>query len=135
MYFYMYIDEEIFFKLFDGCNFPYQVDLAIDFIYINRLTKEFINQLPSLRKLNISCCNNRTWFIFKFATAQFVNFVRKNETKFIEEKTFSNLKNLQKIDLSKNRLTIYDRNFIGFGESVEAKIENNEFDSWLKIFF
>ena len=53
--------------------------------------------------------------------------LRSNKIKVIEENAFSNLKNLQKLDLSNNRLTKFDRNFIGLGNSVEVKIQNNFF--------
>ena len=53
----------------------------------------------------------------------------RNRIELIEENTFSYLKNLQKLDLSKNFLTKFDRNFIGLGNSVEVKIKNNIFNS------
>ena len=46
------IDEKTLFKLFDGFNFPYLVDLTIEYIKIKRLTKEIINRLPTHRRLN-----------------------------------------------------------------------------------
>ena len=47
----------------------------------------------------------------------------------IEKNAFSNLNNLETLNLSYNRLTKFDRKFIGLGNSVEVRIENNGFNS------
>ena len=44
----------------------------------------------------------------------------RNRIEFIEENSFSSLKNLKTLDLSKNRLKKFERKFIGLGNSVEA---------------
>ena len=78
--------------------------------------------------------NNRTWFIFKYSTSHFVD-LSKNLIERINKNAFSSLKNLQKLDLSDNDLSKFDRNLIGLGNSVEVKIENNDLivDFWLSF--
>jgi hypothetical protein len=46
-------DEESFFKLFHGCNFPYLVDFYLRYFKMKRLKKEHINRFPSLKQLYI----------------------------------------------------------------------------------
>ena len=50
------IDKNDFFKLFDGYNFPYLVELTIEFLYMKRLKKKFISRLPKHKQLNINKC-------------------------------------------------------------------------------
>ena len=50
------IDEEDFFQLFDGYNFPYLRDFTLMRFRTNRLKKEFMNGFPTLRQLNINNC-------------------------------------------------------------------------------
>ena len=44
------LKKKTFLKLFDGYNFPYLVDLTIEFLDMYRLKKEFINRLPMVRQ-------------------------------------------------------------------------------------
>ena len=53
----LFINEENFFKLFVGYNFPYLQDFSIENFEMKRLKKEFLNRLPTHRRLNISYCN------------------------------------------------------------------------------
>jgi Leucine-rich repeat (LRR) protein len=76
------------FKLFDGCNFPYLVDLNIEYFKINRLTKEFINRLPMHKKLNMTNC----------------------EIEVIESDSFSNMQQLTLLNLSSNRIGFIEEN-------------------------
>ena len=49
------IDEKTLIKLFDSYNFTYLTDFTIEFLFIKRLKKEFIDRLPKPRnKLNIT---------------------------------------------------------------------------------
>ena len=126
------IDEKTLFKLFDGYNFPYLVELTIEFFNMKRLrlTKEFIDRLPKPRnRLNITDCNIEVIESDSFSNMQQLTSLdlSDNRIELIEENAFSNLKNLQKLDLTRNRLTNFDRKFIGLSESVEVKIENNRF--------
>ncbi len=50
-----------------------------------------------------------------------------NRIEFIEENSFSNLKNLQKLDLSHNYLKNFDPQFVALIESTEYNIKNNLF--------
>ena len=49
----------------------------------------------------------------------------RNRIEFIEKNAFSKLNNLQTLDLNNNKITNFDRKFIGLRESVEVKLENN----------
>ena len=119
------IDEEKFFKLFNGYKFPYLEDFTIEYLYINRLKKEFIDRLPIHKRLSTSECYIRTVENDSFSNMQQLISLdlSRNRIELIEENTFINLKNLQKLDLSHNRLTKFDRNFIGLGNSVEVNIK------------
>ena len=125
------IDEKTFFKLFDGYNFPYLLDLTIEFLDQKRITKEFIDRLPIHRQLNIT--NSKIEVIEHDAFSNMQQLTSLNLTcnriKFIEKNAFSKLKNLKTLDLSDNRLTKFDGNFIGLGFSVEVNIEHNNFNS------
>jgi len=76
------IDEKTLFKLFDGYNFPYLLDLTMEYLDMKRLTKEFIDRLPMNRRLNIHYC----------------------EIEVIESDSFSNMQQLTSLDLSFNRI-------------------------------
>ena len=125
------IEDEIFFKLFDCYKFPYLLDFTIEFLYMKRLTKEFINRLPKPRRLNLIDCEIEVIESDSFSNIkQLISLnLSRNRIELIEKNAFLKLKNLETLDLSKNRLTKFDRNFIGLRESVEVKIENNEFNS------
>ena len=58
----------------------------------------------------------------------------QNRLKFIEKNTFSNLKNLQILDLSRNELTNLDREFIGVGNSVDIFLKNDELKTIRRYF-
>lgn len=76
------INENDFLKLFDGCNFPYLEDFTIESLYMIRLKKEFIDRLPKTKKLNINKCG----------------------IEVIESDLFSNMQQLNLLDLSYNRI-------------------------------
>ena len=123
-------DEKTLFKLFDGYNFPDLVNLTIKYLYMKRLTKEFINRLPKPRnELNLNESELEAIENDSFSNMQHLNSLNlsRNKIKLIEKNAFSNLKNLQILDLSRNRLSKIDRKFIGLGNSVEVKIKNNDF--------
>ena len=114
-------------QLFDGYNF----DLTIKLFDIKRLTKEFINRLPIARQLNISYCNIEVIESDSFSNMQQLTSLNLslNRIESIEKNAFSNLKNLETLDLSYNKLTKFDPKFIGLGNSVEVKIQYNNFNS------
>ena len=124
-------DQNVLFKLFDGYNFPYLVDLTITFLYMIRLKREFINRLPKSRKLNLTKCKIELIESDSFSNMQQITWLNLsyNQIEFIEKNAFSNLKNLKKLDLKFNKLTKFDRKFIGLGNSVEVNIEYNDFNS------
>ena len=123
------IDEKTFFKLFDGYNFQYLVDLTIEFLDNKRLTKEFIDRLPIHRQLNINNCGIEVIEHDSFSNMKQLTLLnlRSNKIKVIEENAFSNLKNLQKLDVSDNYLKNFDPKFVGLIESAEYVIKNNLF--------
>jgi Leucine-rich repeat (LRR) protein len=127
------IDEKTLFKLFDGYNFPYLRDFTLMCFSTNRLTKEFIDQLPKPRQLNITECNVKVIEHDSFTNMQQLTSLNltRNQIELIEENAFSNLNNLETVDLSFNRLKNFDRNFIGLGnlETAEVNIERNDFNS------
>jgi hypothetical protein len=82
------IDEKIFFKLFDGNNFPYLVVFTIQFLDKKRLTKEYINRLPLHRQLNI--------IVFQIEV--------------IENDSFSNMKQLTLLNLIRNQIELIEKN-------------------------
>ena len=121
------IDEQTLFKLFDGYNFPYLVDFCIEFLYMKRLKREFIDRLPIHRKLKISLCKIEVIESDSFSNMQQLTSLNlsNNQIELIEKNAFLKLKSLETLDLSKNRLRKFDRNFIGLGNSVKVNIENN----------
>ena len=78
------IDEKTFAKLFDGLNFPYLIDFHIWECNMKRLNKEFLNHFPMLIQLCLTDCN----------------------IEIIEQDSFSNLKQLNYLDLIKNSIEL-----------------------------
>ena len=121
------IDVGILLILIDGYNFPYLVDLTIELLDINRLTKEFINRLPKPRRLNINNCEIEVIESDAFSNMQQLTSLNLsyNRIEFIEKNTFSSLKNLQTLDLRDNKLTNFDPKYVGLNESAEYNITTN----------
>ena len=123
------INEKIIYKLFDGDNFPYLVDLTIDFLYMKKLKKEFLNGCSMLRQLNIT--NNKIEVIEhdSFSNMQQLTSLnlRLNNIKFIKENAFSKLKNLEKLNLYGNNLRNLDSKFVGLIESAKYNITDYNF--------
>ena len=124
----LFINEEIFFKLFDGYNFPYLQDFSIENIEMKRLKKEFINRLPKHTRLNIRECEIEVIESDSFSNIQQLTSLNlsQNEIELIEENAFSKLNNLQTIDLRLNYSLEFDRKFTGLGNSVEVNIEYDD---------
>ena len=77
--------------------------MSLKLINMKNLKKAFFDQFPMLRDLAINKC----------------------EIECIEYNAFSKLKNLQKLNLSGNKLKNFDPNYNGLRESTEFCIENN----------
>ena len=110
------IDEKAAFKLFDGYNFPYLVDLTINYISdMKRLTKRFMNGFSTLRKLAISGGKIEVIEHDAFSNMQQLTslVLSYNRIRFIYKNTFSNLKNLETLNLYGNKLRNFDPEFVG----------------------
>ena len=117
------LDEETIYKLFEGYTFPYLMDFSLQCSFIKRLRKEFLNGIPSLRRLKLSCSIEVIEHDLFSNLQQLCSLdLSGNRIESIEENSFSMLKNLKTLDLSRNKLTNFDRKFTGLLESVELKI-------------
>ena len=93
-----YIDEETFVKLFDGYNFTHLEKFTLKHFNAKRLKKEFFNRFTTLRHLCVTCC--------KFET--------------IERDSFSDLKQLCSLNLSRNQISHIGRNAFGSLENLQT---------------
>lgn len=117
-------DEKTFFRLFDGCNFPYLEVFTIEYIEIKRLKKEYLNGFSTLRQLNITSCEIEVIEHDSFSNMQQLSVLdlSRNRIGSIEKNAFSKLENLQTLKLRNIRLTNFDREFIGLRNSVQIDI-------------
>lgn len=132
-------DKKILYKLFDGHYFPNLLSLAFrNCENLDRLEKEFVNRFrfPILRGLFIVKCNLETVEKDSFSNLKNLEIVdlSGNKIKFIEKNTFSYLKHLKLLDLSRNKLTNLDRKFIGVRNSVEICQENKDIETFRRLF-
>ena len=121
----LFINEENFFKLFVGYNFPYLQDFSIENFEMKRLKKEFLNRLPTHTRLNIRECEIEVIESDSFSNMQQLTSLdlSLNHIEFIEENAFSKLNNLQTLDLRHNCSLEFDRKFTGLGNSVKVKVK------------
>ena len=131
------VDKKILFKLFDGHYFPNLLSLALrNCNNLERLEKEFFNRFrfPILRRLFIMNCNLEVIEKDAFSNIKNLEIVdlSGNKIKFIEKNTFSYLKNLKVLDLSGNGLTNLDGKFIGVRNSVEIFQENKNMETFCR---
>ena len=128
------VDEK---KLLDGYNFPYVKNFAIRRSNIKRLNKKsIINRFPFLRQLFILQCNLEEIEPGAFSNIKQLECLdlSQNRLKFIEKDTFLSLKNLQTLDLSKNELTYLNAEFSGVRNSAEIILENIKFGTIRRYF-
>lgn len=128
------VDEK---KLFDGYNFPNVKTFAIRRSNIKRLNKEsIINRFLFLRQLFILECNLEEIEPDAFSNLKQLECLdlSQNRLKFIEKETFLSLKNLKILDLSKNELKNLNAKFIGVRNSVEILFENLRFATIRRYF-
>lgn len=118
------IDEQTYFKMFDGYKFPNLVDFTLGRFNMKRVKKEFINRFPELRRLKISDCNIEVIERDSFSHLKKLCWLilRRNRIEFIEKKAFSKLKNLQKLDLTDSGLANFDPKFVCLRKSVEVSL-------------
>lgn len=133
------LDEKGFFKLFDACNFPYLVYFVLRFFNVKRLKKEYINRFPTLKQLYIVECSIETIETDSFSNLEQLCWLNldRNQIEFIVENAFKPLKNLQTIDLRKNKFDLknFDPKFVGLKESVKCTIDIIGNGHYLSAFF
>ena len=133
----MNVDKKILFdKLFDGHKFPNLLSLALfNYKNLERLEKEFFNRFrfPILKGLFIINCNLEVIEKDAFSNLKNLEIVdlSENKIKFIEKNTFSYLKRLELLDLSGNELTNLDGKFIGVGNWVKICQENKNMETFI----
>ena len=118
------IDQEDFFKLFVGYNFPFLQELTLIFQNVKRLTKEFLNRLPKPKKLSLYECEIEVIESDSFSNMQQLTSLdlRQNQIEIIKKNAFSNLKNLKTLNLRDNIMRKCNRKFVGLEKSVEVNI-------------
>lgn len=98
------VKEELFFKLFDGHHFSNLLILDIG-CNIKRVNKKFLDYFPVLRELSMNEC----------------------KLEMIDDDAFSNLKQLVRLDLSKNLLqTLNNPSFSGLINLEYLNLSNNK---------
>lgn len=143
------IDYDFIIKLFSGYNFSTLGCLDLRNCNMRRLEKKFMDQFPNLKLTRVSNCNlemieddalsqkivyldlrqNLFKTLCKRDFSKLINLkyfnMSKNNLESFENGIFSNMKNLESIDLSDNHLVIENLKAFGCADTIDIKIDNN----------
>ena len=124
-------NEKSFFKLFDGHHFS-----NLKYLYLHKCccmkslkNDFFFDRFPMLQHLSMDGFDIKMIEHDAFSNLEQLEFIdlSYNLLNFVGKNAFSNLKNLKSLNLSHNQLKYLDPEYIGLGNSVKIFIDNNNF--------
>ena len=109
------IDDETFYKLFDGHHFSNLSELRFIQCDMGTISHSFIDRFPMLRELYIEQCDLVTIEHDCFKSLKNLNKIdiRQNLIKSIGNNAFANNINLETVNLCDNEIELFDTQFTG----------------------